>query len=335
MPQWLQDLGPEYYILFGLVVLSFLLIILVVIMQTKTNKILINRSIVLKDAIHKSDQGLKVVVDLANQSYVNAEIVEVGFFYKKTYIPIYEERFIITARDFFKVEYSAEELRALLLGNQKQVKKLYVYIKNTVGDIIKVKAKLVKKHLVNTINEEIRLAKLAAKTQRFETGNYNFWERFGLVLAFIFSPFYKLFKFIARKTNESMKRRQARLAAKRKIEAEHKELRDKETEKMVAEIEAKEREKYQKNLEREEKLKQEEELKKAAKAIELESTENEVKPEVETPKKKEKPAKMKPEPKTVEEPVTVENTTNMEPQVEPLDESENDANDDQKVETKE
>lgn len=123
MPQWLQELGPEYYILFGLIAFSFIMLITVIIMQAKTNKILINRSIVVKDAIHKNDQGLKVVVDLANQSYVNAEIVEVGFFYKKTYIPIYEERFIITARDFFKVEYSAEELRALLLGDQKQVKK--------------------------------------------------------------------------------------------------------------------------------------------------------------------------------------------------------------------
>lgn len=330
MPQWLQELGPEYYILFGLIAFSFIMLIIVIIMQAKTNKILINRSIVVKDAIHKNDQGLKVVVDLANQSYVNAEIVEVGFFYKKTYIPIYEERFIITARDFFKVEYSAEELRVLLLGSQKQVKKLYVYIKNTVGDIIKVKAKLVKKHLVNTINEEIRLAKQIARTQRFETGNYNFWERVGLVLAFIFSPFYKLFKFIARKTNEAMKRRQARLAAKRKIEAEHKEIKDKETEKMVAEIEAKEREKYQQKLEREEKSKHENELKKASKTIEVKSETKTEKPSEYLPKKKDNKNQSKPEPEVESKSLEDDIIETEEPQLTSTDEVISDQKDESK-----
>ncbi len=330
MPQWLQELGPEYYILFGLIAFSFIMLIIVILMQAKTNKILINRSIVVKDAIHKNDQGLKVVVDLANQSYVNAEIVEVGFFYKKTYIPIYEERFIITARDFFKVEYSAEELRVLLLGSQKQVKKLYVYIKNTVGDIIKVKAKLVKKHLVNTINEEIRLAKQIARTQRFETGNYNFWERVGLVLAFIFSPFYKLFKFIARKTNEAMKRRQARLAAKRKIEAEQKELKVKETEKMVAEIEAKEREKYQQKLEREEKSKHEDELKKASKTIEVKSETKTEKPSEYLPKKKDNKNQSKPEPEVESKSLEDDIIETEEPQLTSTDEVISDQKDESK-----
>ena len=330
MPQWLQELGPEYYILFGLIAFSFIMLIIVILMQAKTNKILINRSIVVKDAIHKNDQGLKVVVDLANQSYVNAEIVEVGFFYKKTYIPIYEERFIITARDFFKVEYSAEELRVLLLGSQKQVKKLYVYIKNTVGDIIKVKAKLVKKHLVNTINEEIRLAKQIARTQRFETGNYNFWERVGLVLAFIFSPFYKLFKFIARKTNEAMKRRQARLAAKRKIEAEQKELKVKETEKMVAEIEAKEREKYQQKLEREEKSKHEDELKKASKTIEVKSETKTEKNSEYLPKKKDNKNQSKAEPEVESKSLEDDIIETEEPQLTSTDEVISDQKDESK-----
>lgn len=250
MPQWLQDLGPEYYIQFGLILLSFILIIVMLIKQTKTNKILINRSIMVKDAIQKHQEGTRVVVDLANQSYVNAEIIEVGFYYQKSYIPIFEERFIIVARDFFKVEYSANELRTLLLGDKLKVKKLYVYVKNTVGDIIKVKAKFVRMYLIQTIKDEIKAAKLEAKKIRFETGNYNFGERTGLVLAAIFSPIYKFFKLIARKTNETLKKRQAKLEMIRQLNEEQKEAKEKETQKMVEEVQEKVKTKFQTKLEK-------------------------------------------------------------------------------------
>lgn len=250
MPQWLQDLGPEYYIQFGLILLSFILIIIMLIKQTKTNKILINRSIMVKDAIQKHPEGTKVVVDLANQSYVNAEIIEVGFYYSKTYIPIFEERFIIVARDFFKVEYSANELRTLLLGDNLKVKKLYVYVKNTVGDIIKVKAKFVRIYLVQTIKDEVKAAKLEAKRIRFENGSYNFGERTGLVLAAIFSPIIKLFKLIAKKTNESLKKRQAKLEMLRQLEQEQKASKEEETQKMVVEVQEKVRVKFQTKLEK-------------------------------------------------------------------------------------
>lgn len=92
--------------------------------------------------------------------------------------------------------------------------KMYVYIIDGLNTTKKSKLKLSNKKINDIINLENKTLKAVKKQERYNTGNYNLSERIKLVLELIFSPIAKLFKFIKKKVNLGLHKRQIKKQAK-------------------------------------------------------------------------------------------------------------------------
>lgn len=220
MVDWLKNLELEYIIIFGFLALILIIAILIAIKAQRTLNLIGRRALVLTEDLVKRD-GIDVVdIMVANTSYVNVEAASIGLVYMKKLLPLKEENTIVLARDSFKLTKVIDDLRRYIIGDSMKVKKIKVYVEDSLGRRSFVKAKNSMRMFKKLIKAELKAARIEAKKNRFETGQYRFSERVVLVIQFIFSPFTKLFRSIRKGLNHKLRLRQERLVLKKK-EMEH------------------------------------------------------------------------------------------------------------------
>lgn len=223
MIEWLKELELEFIIIFGLLAILVLVGVFILIKAQRTLNLIGRRALVLTEDLVKRD-GLDVVdIMVANTSYVNVEAAAIGLIYLKKLLPLKEENTIVLARDSFRLTQPLDDLRQYTLGDNLKVKKIKVYVEDSLGRRSFVKAKNSMRMLKKIIKAEKKATRKEEKRIRFETGHYRFFERLGLIIQFIFSPFSKLFKSIRGGLNRKLKARQERLILKKK-EMEHQTL---------------------------------------------------------------------------------------------------------------
>lgn len=214
----LSELSTETIITWITLGLILLLMILIFIQIRKVMITLLNKSIFIKDEIY-IEHDTQLRLEFSNKSYVNTALLEIGFNYQKEFFAIIEEEIVVQARSFEKIDYSLEALREKLLNTSRKVKPIFIYTKNSVGEVIVHKAKRITKHLKKVIKLENKALKQERKKIRYQTGNYNFIERMGLVLKWIFSPLVKLNRFFKKKINSGLKKREERLRNRKELKA--------------------------------------------------------------------------------------------------------------------
>lgn len=220
MIEWLKNLELEFIIIFAVLTVIVLVVIILLVKAQRTLNLIGKRALILTEDLVKRD-GLDVVdMMIANTSYVNVEAASMGLIYNKKVLPLREENTIVLARDSFKMNITLTELRAYTLGDDTKLKKMYVYVEDSLGRRSLRKAKNSMRALKKILKQEKIEATKEEKRVRFETGQYNFFERLGLVFKVIFSPFTKLSKAIKKSTNRRLKMREERLVFK-KIEEAH------------------------------------------------------------------------------------------------------------------
>ncbi len=221
MLEWIKNLEPEFLILFGV---SFVLIVLLLVILGKNQKVLDligKRALVLKeDLLHRDDLDV-IDILIANTSYVNVEAGAVGFIYQKVYLPLSETSMLILARDSHKISIPLQTLREFVIGRSDTVKKIDIYVEDSLGRRTVRKAVNATRKLKEILKEERKNKKREDKKLRFETGTYLFFERLGLVFKWIFSPFTKLSRTIKTGLNKRLKNREVKLEIKEK-EKKHK-----------------------------------------------------------------------------------------------------------------
>lgn len=220
MLEWLKNLELEFVIIFALLAFVVISLIVLLIKAQRTLNLIGRRALILTEDLVTRDGKDVVDILVANSSYVNVEAAAIGLIYQKTLLPLKEENTIVLARDSFKLSLPLSELRSYVLGDGKKVKKIRIYVEDSLG----------RRSFRLAINSMIKLRKILKaekkalkkeeKKQRFETGHYLFFERLGLIIALIFSPITKLFRSIKTGINRKLKRRELRLELKRK-EQEH------------------------------------------------------------------------------------------------------------------
>lgn len=222
MLEWIKNLEPEFLILFGV---SFVLIVLILIVIGKNQKVLDligKRALILKEDLLHRDEIDVIDILIANTSYVNVEAGAVGFIYQKVYLPLSETSILILARDSHKISIPLNNLRQFVIGRSDKVKKIEIYVEDSLGRRTVRKAVNATRKLKEILKVERRNRKIEEKKVRFETGQYLFFERIGLVFKFIFSPFTKLSRAIKTGLNKRLKNREVKLEIKEK-EKKHKE----------------------------------------------------------------------------------------------------------------
>lgn len=221
MLDWIKNLEPEFLIIFGGLFVALIINVVILLKSGKTLNLIGKRALYLnEDFVIRSDRKV-IDILVSNTSFISVKVAAVGYIFKKNLLPISEEVTEIAPRDSKKISIEIDALRAYVINENKKVTKLKIYAEDSLGRRTIYRAKDSYRTLKKIIKAENTAIKKEAKRKRFETGNYNFWERVGLVFKFIFSPFSKLNRAIKKGLNKKLKVREAKLKMKRK-EDDHK-----------------------------------------------------------------------------------------------------------------
>ena len=198
----------EQILIFGTIITMIVLLLVLLLQQYRIKKLVLNKGLYLSDEIYQTEIGENSLkINYTNKSYVNFMIAEVGFIYEKKYYPIEHYFEMINARSFEQIEFEVTQLRLILLLKSKRVKKIRIYVRDSVGTTSVRKAKDLSKYLRKLVKKENKDLRISQKQLRMKTGNYNFGDRTIMILAIIFSPFKHLRNKINRSINQSLKKR--------------------------------------------------------------------------------------------------------------------------------
>jgi hypothetical protein len=220
MIDWIKNLEPEFLIIFIALLLAFILNIIILIKSSKTLDLIGKRAFKLNEDLVIRNEKKIVDILISNTSFISVKVAAVGYIFKKNLLPISEEVTEIAPRDSIKISIEIDALKAFIFSQETKLKRLKIYVEDTLGRRTLKKAKDSYRTLKKMIKDEKKAARLKAKIERFDTGKYNFMERLGLVFKFIFSPFSKLNYVIKKGLNKRLKEREVKLKLLKK-EREH------------------------------------------------------------------------------------------------------------------
>lgn len=221
MLEWLKDLEPEFMIIFAGLLIALIVSFINLSKNSKTLDLIGKRAFKLnEDLVIRED---KKIVDIlvSNTSFISVKLAAVGYIFKKNLLPISEEVTEIAPRDSIKISIEIDALKAYIFTHETKLKRLKIYVEDTLGRRSLKRAKDSYRTLKKMIKDEKKAYKKEAKKVRFDTGKYNLLERLGLVFKFIFSPFTKLNYIIKKGLNKRLKNREFKLQMIKK-EQEHK-----------------------------------------------------------------------------------------------------------------
>lgn len=220
--EWLQSLTPEFYIIFTLLILLFILILFALNRIGSIRRNLFRDSLILTEDMISLEQTTHSRIKITNVSFYNVIIHEYGLMQKNIKIPIKTARITIDERADITETYLSDEIRSMF--SKSKFKRIYLY---TVDSSNKIKIKNLKelnKYIKLQIKLEKKAEKLRLKNIRFEEGNFNFIERVVLILGIIVSPLVKLFRLLTRKTNSGLHKRNKKIEEKNIIEVNDPEI---------------------------------------------------------------------------------------------------------------
>lgn len=210
--EWFKNLEAEFIILFICFVILFILTMIVINAIRKIKKTITFDGFKLTEDLLLIGETYHTRIRITNISFSTGIIKEIGFMEKKTRLPRLTDQITIEERDHYNIDLELSELRKMMTLKKKI--KMYVYVIDGLNYTEKKKLKISNKKINYTIKLEKRNLKLEKKKERFKTGNYNFFERINLILILIFSPLVKLSRFIKKKTNQGLYKRQLKKQAK-------------------------------------------------------------------------------------------------------------------------
>jgi len=218
MVDWIKQLSPEFYIIVGLLVVLFIMLIVQFIRLTLVARRLGTQDFKIIEAISKNDEGEYFLsITVSNQAFSTNNLNDIGFKNKNIVHVLSEVNKLIPPRNKHVESFNMKHIESITIEGKKKFKKRKIYVENDLGDKKEIKAKVTNKYLKQRFKNNKKEEKRLAKEKRFETGNYNFLERTGLILRLFGRPFYKLFRKMTRKTNNALRESEVR----RKQKSEH------------------------------------------------------------------------------------------------------------------
>lgn len=225
MIEWIKQLTPEFYIIIGFLFVLFVLIIVQMIRLAMISRRLGTQDFKILENIAKDDDGNEYYeIIISNQAFSTNNLNKIGFLFNKASIhTLVEVNKLIPPRNKHVELLTMEYIESITIIGAKKFKKVRVYAENDMGDKKVIRGKVINRYLKRKFKAYKKEEKARLKAIRFETGNYNFWERIGLILKLFGRPFYKLNQKIKRKTNNALKESEVRRLQKAehdKVEAE-------------------------------------------------------------------------------------------------------------------
>lgn len=215
---WIQQLTPEFYIIIGFFFIILLVSIVNLAKVLKVNRRVGTQDFELLEAITK-DENDKIFynITIVNKSFSSNYISVIGIRRLNIRQSLEERNTIVAPRNKYETKIEMSIIEEITIVNEKNYKKVNLFAENEVGLRRELNPKLLNKYLKRRLKGHLKQVKADAKQKRFETGNYKFSERVGLLIKLLFRPIYKLSQKMKFATNRTLKESEVRRLQK----AEH------------------------------------------------------------------------------------------------------------------
>lgn len=219
MLEWLQSLTPEEIITFsGLIVLFGASIMILVRLSRIANRVGEQEFYILESLL-EIDGAHYINLTIINKAFSTNHINVVGVELGNVSHPLEEKMVMIAPRSKYQVRFNLAEIKKFVFANRKKYRKFRIYVENEIGLRKSIKPRINNKFVRKQYKLMKRQDRIEAKRIRFESGQYNFFERTGLIVGLIFRPFIKLRRHMVLSTNKTLRESEIRRQQKKEHDA--------------------------------------------------------------------------------------------------------------------
>lgn len=219
MLEWLQGLTPEEIIIFSGLLVLFISSILIMMRLSRIANRVGEQEFYILESLLEIEGAHYINLTIINKAFSTNHINVVGVELGNVSHPLEEKMVMIAPRSKYQVRFNLADIKPFVFSNRKKYRKFRIYVENEIGLRKSIKPKINNKFMKKAYLLSKRQERQEAKRIRFESGQYNFFERTGLIVGLIFRPFAKLRRHMVLSTNKTLRESEIRRQQKKEHDA--------------------------------------------------------------------------------------------------------------------
>lgn len=219
MLEWLQSLTPEDIIVFSGILVLFVTSIITLVRLSRIANRVGEQEFYIQETLLEMDGEQYINLTIINKAFSTNHINVVGVELRNISHPLEEKLVMIAPRSKYQVRFNLVEIKKFVFANRKKYRKFRIYVENEIGLRKSIKPKINNRFMKRQYTLLKRQERIEAKRIRFESGQYNFMERTGLIVGLVFRPFIKLRRHMVLSTNKTLRESEIRRQQKKEHDA--------------------------------------------------------------------------------------------------------------------
>lgn len=219
MLEWLQSLTPEDIIVFSGILVLFVTSIITLVRLSRIANRVGEQEFYIQETLLEMDGEQYINLTIINKAFSTNHINVVGVELRNVSHPLEEKLVMIAPRSKYQVRFNLAEIKKFVFANRKKYRKFRIYVENEIGLRKSIKPKINNRFMKHQYKLLKRQERIEAKRIRFESGQYNFMERTGLIVGLVFRPFIKLHRHMVLSTNKTLRESEIRRQQKKEHDA--------------------------------------------------------------------------------------------------------------------
>ncbi|MDX9807103.1 MAG: hypothetical protein RBS87_00910 [Acholeplasma sp.] len=219
MLEWLQSLTPEDIIVFSGILVLFVTSIITLVRLSRIANRVGEQEFYIQETLLEMDGEQYINLTIINKAFSTNHINVVGVELRNVSHPLEEKLVMIAPRSKYQVRFNLAEIKKFVFANRKKYRKFRIYVENEIGLRKSIKPKINNRFMKHQYKLLKRQERIEAKRIRFESGQYNFMERTGLIVGLVFRPFIKLRRHMVLSTNKTLRESEIRRQQKKEHDA--------------------------------------------------------------------------------------------------------------------
>ncbi len=219
MLDWLQALTPEDIIVFSGILFLFVTSIMTLTRLSRIANRVGEQEFYILESLMEIDNEHYINLTIINKAFSTNHINVVGVELRNISHPLEEKLVMIAPRSKYQVRFNLNEIKKVAVLNRKKYRKFRIYVENEIGLRKSIKPKINNRFMKRQFIVMKRQERIEAKRMRYESGQYSFLERTGLIIGLIFRPFIKLRRHMVLSTNKTLRESEIRRQQKKEHDA--------------------------------------------------------------------------------------------------------------------
>lgn len=215
MIDWLKSLTPETIIIFSALITIFIMTIFTLIRLRRIASRVGEQEFYINESLVELDGQPYINITIINKAFSTNHINVIGMELRNVSHPLEEKVVMIAPRSKHQTRFNLNELKPIIFQNRKKYRSFRIYVENEIGLRKSFRPRVNNRFMKRKFKQLLKSQKRERKLKRIETGQYNFFERTGLIIGLLFRPFIKLKRHMALSTNKALRESEVRRLQKK------------------------------------------------------------------------------------------------------------------------